>query len=137
MTHKLFHTAAWLYIKVSPFCTTQSRLVSVNVADETPTYKTGLCKYLEEGHTEVNKYKKRRTDFVNALVLKAEKKTMEINIQAFVSSTVVENVWSVSRSGLIIPGIGWVRWANPIFSLRDVGKRNLSLTRKEILLLTR
>jgi hypothetical protein len=45
----------------------------VNVADENPTYKTGLCKYLKEGHMEVNKYKIRETDFVNALVLKSEK----------------------------------------------------------------
>jgi len=74
MAHKLFHTAARLYIKVSRFCTTQSRLDSVNVADENPTYKTGLCKYLKEGHTEVNKYKIRKTDFVKEPVLKAEKK---------------------------------------------------------------
>jgi hypothetical protein len=76
----------------------------VNVANENPTYKTGLCKYLEESHTEVNKYKIHRTDFVNALVLKAEKK-LEINLQAFLSSAVVETVWSVSRSGLFNPGI--------------------------------
>jgi hypothetical protein len=108
MTHKLFHTstAAWIYIKVSLFCTTQSRLVSVNVADENPTYKTGLCKYLKEGHAEVNKYKIRKTDFVNVLVLKAEK-TVEINLRGFLSSVIVENVWSVPRSGLINPGISW------------------------------
>jgi hypothetical protein len=48
-------------------------LDSADVADENPTYKTGLCKYLEEGHMEVNKYKKRKPDFVKVPVLKADK----------------------------------------------------------------
>jgi hypothetical protein len=60
--------------KVSRFCTTQSRLDSVNVADENQTYKTGLWKYLKEGHTGVNKYKIRKNDFVKVPVLKVEKK---------------------------------------------------------------
>jgi len=46
----------------------------VNVADENPDYKTGLCKYLEGGHTEVNKCKIRKTEFVKVPILKAEKK---------------------------------------------------------------
>jgi hypothetical protein len=44
MTHKLFHTAAWLYeyIKVSRFFTTQSRLDFMNVADETKLTRQGF-----------------------------------------------------------------------------------------------
>jgi hypothetical protein len=42
-------------------------------SDENPSYKTGLCKCLKEGHTEVNRYKIRKTDFVKVPFLKAEK----------------------------------------------------------------